>query len=261
MTIEDLVQIIGVPGPTVPEREIQDVERHLDTPLPAAYRRFLLTCNGGLLDARFGAFGVYPDHLYGLRSDDERFSLWAAVRRQTECMASGMLPIGDEHSGAILCIQLRGPESGTFWSWHAGTTRRVANSFDAFLDALEEAVHRSPGVVLYDDGMLHYENNRLCEALDCFQRSWELEEHAGTAHRIGQTLQALNRRAESYAWFARAYERNPRNSKMATAHAGALHEQGQDAEARRVLRSVLSSAPTYGPAKQLLASLTKPCST
>jgi tetratricopeptide (TPR) repeat protein len=112
-----------------------------------------------------------------------------------------------------------------------------------------------PDVVLYYDGLFHLENGRFVEALECFQQSWALVEHQGTANRIGQALQALNRREESHGWFARAYELNPRNNMMAMAHASSLHEQGHIQEAIKVLSALLKQNPTYKPARTLLAVL------
>ena len=40
-------------------------------------------------------------------------------------------------------------------------------------------------------------------------------------------------------------------------HAAALHDQHRDEEAVRVLLKTLSNAPTYGPAKRLLAAIKK----
>ena len=108
---------------------------------------------------------------------------------------------------------------------------------------------------LYDDGYFHLRNGRFVEALECLQQSWALKEHQGTANRIGQTLQALNRREESHGWFARAYELNPRNNMMAMAHASSLHEQGHIQEAIKVLIALVKQNPTYKPARNLLAAL------
>ena len=112
-----------------------------------------------------------------------------------------------------------------------------------------------PDEVLYNVGVGHLESGRFLEALECFRQSWALVEHQGTANRLGQTLQALNRREESHGWFARAYELNPRNNMMAMAHASSLHEQGRSQEAIKVLRSLVKQNPTYKPATKLLAAL------
>lgn len=114
---------------------------------------------------------------------------------------------------------------------------------------------RSPATILYDHGIVHLENGRFVEALEFFQHSWALEEHQGTANRLGQALQALNRREESHGWFARAYELNPRNNKIAMDHASSLHEQGHIQEAIKVLHALVKQNRTYKPAKNLLAAL------
>lgn len=110
-------------------------------------------------------------------------------------------------------------------------------------------------LVLYHDGVEALERGGLDAALECFERSWALDEHAATAHRLAQTLGALGRADEAHAWLERAFRLNPRNAQIASAWAGALVAQQRLTDARRVLAETLGHTPTYGPARELLASL------
>jgi len=255
MTLEELAQSTATSEVPVSESELCRVEHRLGVPIPGDYRRFLSMCNGAFLDARFAAFGVFPDRLFGVSDDDEQLSLWTVMDYHAELMKDGKLPIGNEHSGEVICIQVRGEDTGTVWCGSVGEMRRVAESFAVFVESLVFAEHMSPDAILYEDGVIHVESDRFTEALVCFQRSFAIREHASTAHRLGDTLLRLGRQGESGAWFAHAYQLNPRSNMISTAYARSLHEQGRDQEARTVLHSVLSNTPTYGPARRLLAAL------
>ena len=69
---------------------------------------------------------------------------------------------------------------------------------------------------------------------------------------LSQVLAMQGREVESRKELATAFVLNPNNDRVATDHALALGAEGQGAEARAVLRSVLRRNTTYGPAKAAL---------
>ena len=93
------------------------------------------------------------------------------------------------------------------------------------------------------------------QAIACLKDSWAIAPHANTAFTLGTSLHSLSEIAQAHEWIAMAYQLNPRNSMIATAHARSLLEQGQTPQARDLLRTILNHTPTYGPAKQLLEAL------
>jgi predicted Zn-dependent protease len=128
----------------------------------------------------------------------------------------------------------------------------LAPCFEAFVQGMRPYEHRSEDTVLYDEGAEHLRAGRLDQALSALRASWKSRAHAGTAHRLAQTLARLGRHHESQEWAMRAYLLNPASSRFATAAAESLVEQGEIDMARKILTATLTRHRTYGPAIRLL---------
>lgn len=252
MNFDELCKELEVIGPQIFEEDTRAVECELGHALPEDFRTWLLGCNGGMLDARFEAGGFYPDILFGIRDDDERFSMRASMLGHGDVLEAGGVPIGNDHSGTLLILQLRGPDVGMVRISGPAGHRYIAQSFSAFVGALAIAKHESESDTWYMDGREHLSHKRIKEALGAFHRAWAISAEAKHAHWIAESLSLLGQREESYMWYERAYTLDSRNSKCATTYAQMLIEQGRGEDATRVLRRVLESAPTYGPARKML---------
>jgi hypothetical protein len=109
--------------------------------------------------------------------------------------------------------------------------------------------------VLYSMGRALLEGGAASEAVDFLRRSWSISPHAHTAYFLVKALHAIGDVHESRRWNAEAYQLNPRNSMIATAHASALSDAGAVSDAIKILYGVLDQTRTYGPAKKLLGEL------
>ena len=105
---------------------------------------------------------------------------------------------------------------------------------------------------LYDEARLAFDAGELEVAERLLRRSLEVQSHFKTHHVLSQVLAMQGREVESRKELATAFVLNPNNDRVATDHALALGAEGQGAEARAVLRSVLRRNTTYGPAKAAL---------
>ncbi len=150
---------------------------------------------------------------------------------------------------AALIVSIGGMK--TIYYYLRGDTRdpEAAPACDDDLDYSEDTR-------LYDLGREALDDARPGDALKLLQRSWDLFQHAGTAHQIAVALQALNRPEESLQWHTSAYELNAKNSKFAVAYAESLYTQGRTPEATKVLKRTLKHNRDYGPAKRLLETIT-----
>lgn len=255
MTIAELAAETAGGTDPASEEAIRAVEKHAGGQLSADYREFLVRCNGGLLDGRFTALGVAPDCLFGIRDDEEHLSLWAAIRAFPWCVKAGMVPIARERSGRVIGLSVRGADAGAVYVWENRRHERVAGSLREFAEALQP-VEPDVAYECYRRGADQLAAGQAKEALEALRQSWTVSEHAATAHRIGAALIALGRREEAADWLARAYNMNPRHGLYGTEHAAALHLSGRSDEAAVVLRGVLDTNSTYGPARRLLDRIT-----
>jgi hypothetical protein len=132
---------------------VDAAERRLGVNLPADYKRFLYTTNGGCPESN--CF-VVPERgpalvgiLYGIRGErtncdlefeQEQVTLW-------EPLPAGFISIGDDPGGCPLLLATLGADAGQvlfwdrkgFWVREDGrNTFPVAGSFTAFLDLLRD---------------------------------------------------------------------------------------------------------------------------
>jgi len=255
MTFDELAQELDLTGPQISINDIHSFETEMSAVFPDDFRIWLQRFNGGMLDARFEAAGTYPDILFGIRDDNERFSIRAAMRRLQRILDPGVVPIGDEHSGALLGLQTRGVDVGSVKVVVDNEHRTVAESFTEYIKLLVPARHYSESDEWYMLGRGQLSAHRYEEALESFLRAWAVSAEAKHAHWIAETLAMLGQREKSYVWYERAYQLDTSNNKCATTYAAALVKQGRRDEAIRVLREVLQNTPTYGPARKLVASI------
>lgn len=139
-------------GPA-PARAVERLERRrIAGKLPAPYRRFLLTHNGGKpVPAGFTLPGPRRPYRDGevrafLGIDVENYDLetWCDIYRGR--MPDELMPIALDPLGNVICLAIRGKQRGAVFFWdHERETHpadwsnveRVAGSFKEFLDLLE----------------------------------------------------------------------------------------------------------------------------
>ncbi len=139
-------------GPVSAQR-IAAFERRLNIQLPADYKRFLRTTNGGipkpnhfLVPDRGGALA---DFLYGLRTERMRGDLEFEQKQATlyDPLPPGFITIGHDPGGSSILLATLGDKAGRVFFWdRAGlwvrddghNTFPVATSFTEFLESLGE---------------------------------------------------------------------------------------------------------------------------
>ena len=107
----------------------------------------------------------------------------------------------------------------------------------------------------YFKGVSHQKNGNLDEALKCYRKSLEIDEHFKTYHRISQVLKIQGRQNESFIALNKAFQLNMRNDKVASEYAELLIERNQCKEAMEILSGVLERNSTFRYAKELMDSL------
>ena len=254
MTIEEILQFSTVPSPALSQSDLKRFERRSGIKLPEELHQFLVRCNGAFLDGVLSSGGVCPDKLFGVRTDDDEYSIQKATRRYSNIVPKHMIPIGVEHSPRVLACQWSGIGIGSVWIWKRGDRGGtfVADSFGSFLDDLRVAEHRSVAQILHDYGRSHYDDNRFRSALRCFQRSWKLEPSGETAHWIANTTVASGGSSEAILWRERAYTQSPDTTDIVMAYAEQLMNDGSISTAKLVLNIIISSCPSLAPAIKLL---------
>ena len=255
MTVDELVSKCGIPREhPLDEVEVDAFEQSIGHTLPAGYREFLFRCEGLMPDARFIVADVYPDHIFGL-CDDEDFSLKVAMAKFGSDVPSAWVVIADGQWTHLICMQLEGEARGSVWRFDGETKemRRIADSFEAFVALLEPPPPQA--VDFHLAARVHFDAGRFTEASEGFQYAWSQQKHAHTAYWLSQSLISLGQIEEARMWLDTAYEMAPEHSMIATKYAAAMHEQGRDEEAVRVLQETLGRVPTYGPARKLLAMI------
>src|SRR5687767_14549793 len=117
----------GVTDPRVApatEAQVRALEERLGAPLPADYRKFLMTINGGCRPGGgwdLPKFEINVDTFYGLRGD--HYNLADAVERVlrreegTANFPADMIHIGDELTGNPILMKYRGDGAGSIWFW------------------------------------------------------------------------------------------------------------------------------------------------
>lgn len=133
-------------GPTLSLSDIEGQEGRFGEAFPAAYREFLLTCNGGIpsLD------GVEIDGLvesptdvqvfHGINRDEETETLdWNLDVVRESCKGAQVLPVACDSFGNLFCLrQIDGQWRVIYLDYSGGKGRvyDVAPDFGAFLGKL-----------------------------------------------------------------------------------------------------------------------------
>lgn len=135
-------------GSPVSIERIGRFENVLGARLPEDYRRFLLETNGGRPEQN-----VLPDENVGVDRffslGSEEHSLDAVYADHRERIPSGFLPIAGWADGNLFCLSLQEQPPGAVYVWDhefeaeegqvfEGTVTRVATSFSAFLQTLQQ---------------------------------------------------------------------------------------------------------------------------
>lgn len=126
-------------------------------PLPEDYRAWLMATGGGQPadDLKLGTDDLDVDErthpvvtiFFGLGVDDAVDLGWYA-RTFAGRMPDGLLPVGTNDAGDLVCLEVRGEQPGSVWSWmheeEAGreaqpywdNLTRVADGFTPFVEGL-----------------------------------------------------------------------------------------------------------------------------
>ena len=157
----------AVTDPRVPpatETQVAALEERLGARLPADYRTFLMTINGGRRPDggwELPKFDIVVDTFYGLRGD--HYDLADAVERVLRSEAGtshfppDAIPIGYELTGNPVLMKYKGGDSGSIWFWDERPKprsrpwrkgdppidadddwRQIAPSFDTFIAMLHQ---------------------------------------------------------------------------------------------------------------------------
>jgi cell wall assembly regulator SMI1 len=138
------------PGQPIGEQEVAAFECELGARLPADYRQFLLTNNGGrpVLDVVdiAGLLGSPTDVqvFFGLRRKFESSQLsWNLQLIAQRCLGQRVLPIACDSGGNLFCLQVSDGDGGTSSVVYldmadaACTAHAVAGTFGEFLQKLQ----------------------------------------------------------------------------------------------------------------------------
>jgi tetratricopeptide (TPR) repeat protein len=88
--------------------------------------------------------------------------------------------------------------------------------------------YRITGLDYYYLGCQFFKNSKYQNALEAFQQSLSIDEHAKTYEWLAVTLDQIGKQAEALIAIEKAYQHNPKNSKTATLFAKILiHHQQQ----------------------------------
>lgn len=256
-TIEELITRFGeVRDQRLDDAEIVAFERVIGHQLPSDYRDFLSRCAGVLIDGRLASSFVQPDRLFAI-CDDEGFSLRTSFEEFSARLPTSWLPIGDDQSGGLICLQLEGSTCHAISIWNSETYEilHLANSFTGFVSDLRSPPPQT--VDHYLEARAQFDSGDYKQARIGFEKSWSMEQHAHTAHWLAQTLERLGLEDQARRWHSRAYEMSPDHGMIAVGHAASLQGAARSAEAVAILQAVLDKNPTYGPARKLLEVLLK----
>ena len=145
-------------APPVSDEELALVEQRMGRAIPAAYREFLLTHNGGyptpeafiIWDRDGKPLGEGGIHYFLSSRAGASDDLEDYVRTYQDRVPPHFFPIADDPSGNILCLSTAGDDEGKVYFWdheaEAGEDETtgydnvyfVADSFEALLDNLRE---------------------------------------------------------------------------------------------------------------------------
>jgi hypothetical protein len=137
------------PNPLVDEAGVAMAERNLGLSLPQEYRGFIVENNGGLSSE--GVFDI-PGRgqssivFYGIRTGHDYSDLVVAYTGYRHRLPDGIVPIGFDPGGNLVCLSVDGEDAGKVWFWDHEKesnppTRQslywLADSFGSFVDSLQ----------------------------------------------------------------------------------------------------------------------------
>lgn len=147
-----MVKFTNNSGPASAQR-IAAFEKKFKLKLPADYKKFLRSTNGGVPEPNCftvpGGGDALADFLYGIRHERVRGDLEheQGQAAQWEPLPAGFIVIGHDPGGNRLLLATAGRDAGRVFFWdrvgfwrrkNGGNTFHVADSFTAFIDSLRE---------------------------------------------------------------------------------------------------------------------------
>ena len=138
-------------NPAANESALRDFEAVLGFDLPTDYRAFLLQQNGG--QPEDGVFSVASwgtsvvQEFFGVGSVPPGSSLQAALESVEDLLPEGIIPIGCEPGGVLLCIDLEHSKHGRIYLADFASTGQlyeVAPSFTSLLASLMSSDNCAP---------------------------------------------------------------------------------------------------------------------
>jgi SMI1 / KNR4 family (SUKH-1) len=142
-------------GPQLNENKIAKAESRLGLSIPPAYRRFLMTHNGGHPDPSDfkmttprGREVVSVRTFLGIDMPEETFGLDYVIETFKDRLPRGLFPVARDPGGNIIALATEGENAGKVYFWdHEGEADEgeppsednlnlVSDSFDSFLKNL-----------------------------------------------------------------------------------------------------------------------------
>ena len=105
-------------------------------------------------------------------------------------------------------------------------------------------------------GVEEYKKGNYTNALEYLLRSYDSEPHFKTCERIFQCCMAVSKIEEARRYIEKAYTLNPKNDKVALEYAKLLLQFDEKIFAAELLESIIKRNSSYGPAIELLNSIT-----
>ncbi len=141
------------PAPPASGEAIAEVESALDVRFPENYRRFLGHQNGGYLEPNVlpGDLGASVRCLYsagetpveGLEDLVSVAQLYGPEGEADDELRAGLLPIGEDEGGNLICLDVDGDDPGSVYFWEHEIEpqneayTRLADDVDALIAAPE----------------------------------------------------------------------------------------------------------------------------
>ncbi len=131
------------------QEQVTQFEKRNAVPLPASYRKFLTSVNGGeptpdkLPVPGWRGNVTCVNRFYGL-GEGGYYDLEKTLQGAEDYVPAGHLPIAEDSAGNLICMGIGGPAAGNIYFWdHEGPQNddpanliRLADDFDRFLDSL-----------------------------------------------------------------------------------------------------------------------------
>jgi len=119
------IQTITAIGPLITDQDIKSFEKTIGGRLPASYRRFLLTHNGGRPEPHFSKETPLAA-FYGIKAQEKYNDLLANYRRMHKWLPKEVIPIGGDVFGDKVCLAIKGKNRGKIYGWdHEGRPENI----------------------------------------------------------------------------------------------------------------------------------------